>query len=313
MSYQKSLNYNPANNDALWYELKRILKLAGATVTKSSDGLSYNSSGDQITTATSGAGGIANTNAWYVLALQGGQQLCIQRGNQPYNTRIKFSPAVGFTTGSPGITQTPLASDEQLLCGTGTDAAPGFSTWMTTSAGSARSQIMANDASPYGFYCITYTTTFRPTSILAFDPLVTGSYPSQDIYPYVLHCSGSSSSGTLDRATLCATSAGPFAYLNNGSWSLVRVPMEEYQSNSARTYPDGIVNSALDSKDPTRPIMYSRNSSVVAPLGDKGKSTLFKWSGVARTHLDLYSIVTTKDYARMGDLLCVWDGSTTPA
>jgi hypothetical protein len=57
--------------DALWYDWKTFMKGSGSasdwTVIASSDGLTMNLSGDQITQAGNGAGGMANPQSWFIL------------------------------------------------------------------------------------------------------------------------------------------------------------------------------------------------------------------------------------------------------
>ena len=76
------------------YQFKTLLKSVGWTVNRSSDSSTYNSSGDQISSGSSGAGGLANTNAWFIIShpLSGSQRsFCFQRGSTNSLWRIKYS------------------------------------------------------------------------------------------------------------------------------------------------------------------------------------------------------------------------------
>jgi len=108
------------------FDFKEFAKSLGWTVPRSSDGATYNSSGDQITTGGGGAGGMANNNAWFELRCPGGlRSLMIQRTTGNTLWRIKYSAAgAGFTGGTPTATRTPTATDEAVVRGGGTDAAP---------------------------------------------------------------------------------------------------------------------------------------------------------------------------------------------
>ncbi len=55
----------PSTGSAAIFAFKELLVDAGWTVLPSSDGTTYNASGDQITTGSSGAGGMANNSAWF--------------------------------------------------------------------------------------------------------------------------------------------------------------------------------------------------------------------------------------------------------
>lgn len=316
MAFSRSLNYAPANIDAAEFELKRILKLAGHTVPRSSDGTTYNSSGDQISAGTAGANGWANTQAWFCVRDGKGREWCIQRGSSTSTLRVKTSPAVGFTTGSPDATHVPSASDEIVRLGGGTDASPTFATVRPSTAGAMRYQILADGGTDQGWVIVGYGTGARPTYLLGIDPMAAGSYSASDTYPYVTLCNGNTSASMLDKATLSdAYSVLLTAYLKNGaSYTSQQVTMESYYTNGLRVVPDGLSVNPVDGNDPTRPIVYSRAAASSAPNGEKGQSSLFKWGGVARAHCDLFTIVSTKDFARMGDLLVGnWDGATTPA
>ena len=134
------------------YTFKELLKTAGWTVPSSSDGTTYNSSGDQITSGASGAGGLANNSAWFRLRDPGGvKEITIQRGTLNTYYRIKYSFLAKFSGGSPSATQTPSATDEFLMLGTGTDAAPGYTATLGTD-GTYRYNVATDNASPYGFW-----------------------------------------------------------------------------------------------------------------------------------------------------------------
>ena len=148
-----SLNNTPANGGAAIFLLKTMLKAAWWTVKSSSDGTTYNSSGDQITTNTTGAGGILNANAWFRIAhpTYVGKELCFQANATPAtaaaNWRIKSTANSGFTGGSPGATQTPAGgTDQKVLVGAGTDASPTFAAAFGTDGG-------------YRFNCASDSTT----------------------------------------------------------------------------------------------------------------------------------------------------------
>src|SRR5688500_12752572 len=94
--------------------VKEVLKSSGWTIPASSDGLTYNSSGDQITHAGSGAGGHQNTRAWWrARDPNGRREITVQyvgiSGSLTWRT--KFSELSRFVLGSPAATVTPSAAD----------------------------------------------------------------------------------------------------------------------------------------------------------------------------------------------------------
>lgn len=111
-----NVNNVPATGAIAIFNVKTLLKAAGWTIPRSSDGTTYNSSGDQITTGAAGAGGMDNTSAWFVIQDPGGRrQYMFQRGATALIWTIRFSELAKFTGGSPGPTTSPTATDQAIL------------------------------------------------------------------------------------------------------------------------------------------------------------------------------------------------------
>lgn len=128
-----AVNLTPATGAIAIFSLKQAAKVAGHTVPSSGDASTYNSSGDQITTGASGAGGMANVRAWFRLYdATTGHEWCFQRTSGNQSWRIKFSASARFVGGSPNANTVPSATDEQVLCGSGTDASPTGATVLPT-------------------------------------------------------------------------------------------------------------------------------------------------------------------------------------
>lgn len=85
----------------------------GWSVAISTDGVTYNGSGDQITTATTGAGGIDNVNVFFVLRRTGAPDWLFVRGSDSTFWLIWVSPTGAFSGGS--TTSRPTAPDERVL------------------------------------------------------------------------------------------------------------------------------------------------------------------------------------------------------
>lgn len=177
------------------FALKQLLKNSASwTVRSSSDGTTYNAAGDQITLAGSGAGGLNNTNAWFVVRDPGGvREFCIQRIGASYSYRIKYSPSAHFSGGTPGATRVPSATDEQVLCGGGTDAAPtGTSIFETGSGVNYRYHAVAYTTAiggVYGFwlYCTVTPGSTQANGVIACEPMAPGSYNVGDTDPCVVN------------------------------------------------------------------------------------------------------------------------------
>jgi hypothetical protein len=174
------------------YRFKEVAKLMGATVRSSSDGATYNASGDQITHSGPGAGGMANSSAWYCLkwpCLR--RETVYQRSTTTNQTwYVKYSALSHFTGGSPGVTQVPSATDERLLLGAGTDAVPTFGN-MFTADNAYRVHIVGFTTPISGVYPINMFCTITPGSAQAIgqhtiEPMAPGSFSAADQDPCLI-------------------------------------------------------------------------------------------------------------------------------
>src|SRR5438105_8609285 len=291
-------NLLPATGAEAIFKLKTALKNAGWTVLRSSDGTTYNSSGDQITVAGSGAGGMANNLAWSVIRqpagtqapFSGTRQLCVQRqssGNTQW--RVKYSYSAGFSGGSPGATQTPSATDEQILYGGGTDASPTFTT-LFNSDGLYNLHIAVGNVEPFGFWSVAYPTGGgNPNHVFMMDPMQAG-FPSQEDDPYVffLNQAGPFTGGVSMNLAGYSTgsSQGPKGFLKHGlaGEGFVLIPGMFYAQTPSLTLvvPDGAGTNPASGKDDLLPVLYARNNGQTAPIGFKGVSTFMHFRSAAR-------------------------------
>lgn len=125
MAKFSDVNNIPATGAEAVFQWKELMKSAGGTIPRSSDGSTFNAAGDEISSGGAGAGGMANSLAWFDIILLDGRQYSVQRDTVNNTTwRIKLSPLDGFGGGTPGITEVSSAPDEIIVLGSGTDAAP---------------------------------------------------------------------------------------------------------------------------------------------------------------------------------------------
>lgn len=315
-----STNLTPASGPEAIYALKRLLKAAGWTVTRSSDGTTYNASADIITSGLSGAGGLGNNNAWFVLqAPAGGRQIVIQRGTSNINWAAHYSKAAGFTGGSPTATVRSTATDEQALLGAGTGT---FAQLLPTD-GSYRFSCGADSASPYGFYAFAVSTGGANShTMILFDPMTSGV--AEDADPYVLaftyHATSNwmDTGGTSGITSAASSSTCPKGYLKFGlaGEGFVKLPALTYCHRSSSggslvmSFPEGAPTDPHNSKDQVAPVIWHRPSAETAPAGFKGVSTVCKMNCVDRSNLDVLNLVGTKDRVVVGHFNLPWDGST---
>lgn len=306
----------PATGSVAMYEFKEHLKSQGWTVPESSDGTTYNNAGDQITTGASGAGGMANTNAWFRIQSPAGaasNEFVVQRGSTNVGWRIKHSRAAGFTGGSPSATQVPSATDEGLLWGAGTDASPTFSNLFTTD-NTYRWNVGADAASPYGFWAGAFPTGGGdPTTGFVFDPL-TGAEPT-DGHLYAIYVSGSGGAPFINTSLYTES----FAATSNALWAMVAATSPTIYafmtawvlfspSVGLNAVPNGLSTNPITNKDEMFPLVLGRRGAQTNP-GYKGITTLMKWTGTARTTGDTLTWNTSRDRIIYKHVSLPWDGT----
>jgi len=185
MAKVTDVNNIPATGAEAIFILKELLKSAGWTVPKSSDGSVYNSGGDQISHGGSGAGGMANSSAWFVIREPGGlREWCFQKGSASHLVwRVKVSSHSLFVGGAPDATHTPTATDQQILVGAGTDASPTFATTFNAD-GSYAWHVIADNAPigtavpSYGFWAFSALTGSNDVyTLIMQEPMMIGTFP----------------------------------------------------------------------------------------------------------------------------------------
>lgn len=191
--YYSVNNINDANAFAgVFYTLKTKLVEAGWVVKASSDGTTYNSTGDQITSAGTGAGGMNRSLAWFRIQDPAGlREFTFQRGSAGVsNWRVKYSASSKFTGGSPAATVTPSATDEAIILGGGTDASPTFNTGFPTTASSFKFHVVCMSTATNGVYDWYIMTSIYPSYgsryLICLTPIAPGTYPAEDTDPALL-------------------------------------------------------------------------------------------------------------------------------
>lgn len=322
-TFESNSGVAPTTGAVAVYLLKTTLKAAGWTVPSSSDGTTYNASGDQITTGASGAGGMANTSAWFRIKEPGtnGRELLFQRGTTNLLWRILYSggPSTGFVGGSPAATQTPSATDEQGITGGGTHASPTYTTWLGTDGAYKIRAVVGGATELYSFCFFTHLpASFQPVATISLDVLATGTFNALDQDPALvgwsattgfgtwLRTGGSASSGSEGNKGWFKKNLGSAAFSFFG-WATLSFAGTTYAP--AGTSATGGLNP-YSGKDDVIPLIFGK---AVAPAGWKGVSTLFRGASYPRALGDTYTVSTTKDY------LCVavstechlipWDGT----
>lgn len=339
---------------SLMFKLKEVMKLAGWTVMASSDGTTYNASGDQITTATTGAGGMNNSLAWFRIRMPTlnsvTREFLFQRNSTAENAtvisfRIKYSYSAGFTVGTPTITATsaPAATDQVFIFGSGADTAPlstqvdGVTTVQLFQQISSTYHVCAGDSSEgYMFYWVANPAGgvqagySSPTSGMILEPMLSGTYPTEDVEPFIIHCAATLGAPTTKCFVFNGLSIGAAADVSGTwthGWMKKGLVGEAFKSLIGSVYmensivPKAAGNQILGTnpyttKDDLLPIPYARktntsvNTASGGPYGWKGLGRHMYWLMSAdRANGDTFTVSTTRDRIIYGDVSLPWDGS----
>jgi hypothetical protein len=320
MSFIFDVSQTPANYSACVFQLKQLMKTAGWLAKSSSDGTTFNSSGDQISTGVSGAGGFNNSGAWERLQDPAGiREVVLQRSTSgSLAWWIKYSALAKFTGGSASVA--PTATDGQNVVGT---SAAG-TTLFTGVEGSLRCHCFADNAAPYTFGMVCYSNGGSTTrAFLVMDGLQTGSFNVLDQDPIVFLWANS---GVNIFAS--ASNNYPLILSNNaagaqGVWGWIKFNIAgatwqslaclEVEDNGLPVIPGGFPTSSYSGNDEIFPISVGRISSRVAPNGYKGVLKTLRWLGPQRALSgDTLSVLSTRDYLVVESAVAVPFNGTVP-
>ncbi len=314
MSKVSDVNNASVNGAQAIYLLKELLKTAGWTVPSSSDGSTYNASGDQVTTGGSGAGGMDNNSAWVCVRDPGGRrELVFQRGTSAADWRVTYSALDKFSGGSPSATRVPTATDSGTIRGGGTDASPTFVTIFDAS-GTFTWHVVADNAPEgnvypfwaYGMYSPTPTTTI-PTLIML-DAMIVGSYSPSDPDPCVL---GITRTAACSQSNFANTSTSGWVawhkmnlagetFTTASAWRFVRTGSNDASSS-------GNVN-AYDGLDDTLRTYMAANGGA----NFKGVSKYLRWQlNSDRLYPNTLNLASGA-YVPINHLLLPWEDGTAP-
>ena len=289
------------------YSLKELMKTAGWSVKASGDGLAaFSSSGDVITGPSTGAGGMANTNAWFriQMPLVGGvrREILVHKVGASTQT-VRYSYSAGFTSGG-SATVPPTASDSVAV---GTSI-----TWMGSDLG--HWYMGADNASPYGFWlagCPNGNGSLGGgQGGMLLEPLFAGSGPPGDVDPYVLGVENVSSGNwnTAKISTLGIYSAWMNKGLPEATFKNVYGSQLRGTSTSPQ-YPGAAGTGVHTLRESMAPIYWNVMSPVSQPIGCKGQGTLMFWAGTQKFRGQRMSLSATGDRISFGSVTFPWDGS----
>jgi hypothetical protein len=327
-TWQFSTNNTPATGAVAMFLLKSALKAAGWTIPKSSDGTTYNSSGDQISSGASGANGMGNALAWFVAKDPAGlRSYCFQNSSSApgdnHQWRVTYSKSVGFISGSPSATQVPSATDGKVVQGSGTDSSPGFATFMGSDGVLSYRYSCAASSTPIAVVIGATTYNVYPFFSVGFPcgggtpnhgfvaDVVNGSLSSQfdvnDTDPQIIY-SGYAAGNPVFTSGLAT--AGNFLFWINGTTFDSTGGISDRGGFSASQAVLGI-DPATGSDLGGKPLFIYQDA--VSPKWVKGYTSVMALhcTGVpARTTGMAFNYSTPNDTILIGDVDFPWDGSS---
>ena len=305
------------------YLLKGQLVAAGWVVEESGDGISlYGHAGalpkDRITTGASGAAGMNNSGAWYRITDPGSRrEYTVQRGAAENEVRIKYSALTKFDEvpaggGSTDFNTTPYATDQYVLYGGGTDAAPTY-TVLFGAGGTYLLHVVAQSTGEGGVYPFwmwsTVNATGATSGVFMCEPLTVGSYPSADTDP----CLSVVTSSILTYSYVggVATFKG---WYKMGLGGALFVGMRGYilkDASNNLSYPGLVGTNPYDNDDNGIQILFGRSSTDTTQVGHKGVSKYLKWKGTTKVYPDTLNLASDA-YVYVNDVLVPWEDGTAP-
>jgi len=327
-----NVNTVPATGSLAIHAFLTALLTQGWTKPRDSDGTTYSSGGTQVTGGGSGANGLANTNAWFVLRDPGGvRSFAFQRGTTNLLWKVKYSRAAGFSGGSPAAGVMASATDEITLLGGGTDASPTFATFMGTD-GTYRFNCCACDSTlGYSFYWFAFTSgdSISVQRCMFLDVMATGTFASGDPDPAVVFIPAAAGvnvfSGYSNQGLDSKSSTGGVARAWFGTvpdWRLCPTIQYIDGNSGIQQAPFNISSvgsfgiNSVTGKDDLLPAMYGRTTSVStsnvgSPYGFKGFGQLIRWSTKFRAQFDTLSVASpgARDYIWISCAALPWNGS----
>lgn len=325
MAHTFDTNTIPATGAVCIYKMLAALMAQLWTKPRDSDGTTYSPSGVQVTSGSSGTNGLANNNAWFVVQDPNSlRSYCFQRGSNNTVWRTKYSASAGFTGGSPSASQVPSATDEQVLQGAGTDAAPTFHTFFGTD-GTLRFNCCAGDTTVgYSFYWNAFVAGSANGLQygMCMDVMAAGSFPAADTDPCIIYVVNKGNAGNSNAfgSDLFLNNTSTFAFFSNThtstNWKGCSGFVLQDRPLNTAAFPaqgpsTGVGTNAFTNKDDGIPIPYGRGAASAAPIGYKGFGSFLRWSGVNRSSYDTVSTtgVASRDKIWNNGCLLPWDGS----
>jgi hypothetical protein len=203
-------NYIPATASEFVRSFVTLVVAAGGTAVDHSDGASVNSGAPAANNTLNGADRWARVKIPYV-----DHEFCIQLYTAASNggenqLRITVSPG-GFANDGT-TTTTPTAADQQTLCGSGSNASPGYAGALPNKATQIFQMFVSADSSKPGFWVKTYPIGGGETDVVwMMDPVIP-HLGAADLDPFVYWVA--TSANLRNGYAFDNITGGPWAYID---------------------------------------------------------------------------------------------------
>lgn len=331
MTLRFSVNnkYSANTGNDVIFDFKQFMKSAspsgpGWSIVSSGDGLAaFSSTGDIITTASSGAGGLDNTGAWFVLRCPDGlREFLWQRGTNSGSWLILYSRALHFSGGN--ATTRAAALDAGVVLGsTDVPASAVASTHLNNNTLGVITHYCADDADGYSFYYFGYLqgTLASAYGGLVFDELQDGTF--QDGYeedPRIIYVAAGASNNNWSNAGISSSSTNTtfgrcVGYMFTGTIyeTFGTISGIGYVSDVGTGTPPEIPplggTNLFSLKDQLLPIFYLRINTLSGGTGFKGAGKNMKWKSNNRGTAQTLSLNSSNDHIVINTVVLPFNGS----
>lgn len=314
------------------YELMLALVAAGYTIVSSGDGLSaYSSSGNVITGFGTGAGGLANDDAWFIAQMPGSnRQIGFQKG--PFlqgRWRAEYSIGGNFTGGSAAVA--PTASDGVPWSGVSFNAGTGLN-WFPEGE-TLNVKICVQNSAPYAWWIASNVSgNLAASSFVFMDAVIPGTETLGDPDPYVFFAGNYVNATTTlafdgvnnIQAAYQSTTLDPpgqipavTTYTGFGTatqtWRRIAWVMWSTQTDTYTNYVTAFQVNPFNANDQLIPVPYCGSIETGYPMTNpqwKGISSLFRFVMTFRAFADTFNVDSSQDWICLGGIAAKWDGST---
>jgi hypothetical protein len=293
-----SVNMVLTTGAAILFKLKSLLLANGGVIRESSDGTNFGTA-DYISQAGSGANGMANNYAYFVIKL-GNCDFAFQRGTTNQLWRLKIS-VPGFQVSSAGYvagtaTAMPIVTDQQNVLGT---EAPTFYTVYPADGGTQFVNMGIDNVTPHHFWLSVFTLgSLTGQSLLFFDEMV--DYQASDGWPYVI--GWQSGAASIANLKLYSASATVFSYWKRGAAYEQFVSCPVVDQYAASSIVGNVGPDPYNGFDSTFLMLFQR-SVTATPQMKKGYAKHMRLRGCVRTFPDFADDSYNQRWTYVDDVL----------